>query len=88
MLFHCKVCQEKDSRIQDLKEQIAYLRTLTASPSISDQVTASYLEADGIMSGQQHILEVPSASERAEQGEERTAEDEQRERDRLLAANY
>ncbi len=32
MMFKCSVCEEKDRRVEDLKEQISYLRNLLNPP--------------------------------------------------------
>lgn len=54
-MFKCKVCIEKDKRIQELKDQIAYLRTL-AIPQNSAFDTQSDILDPNI------ILDAPSAA--------------------------
>jgi hypothetical protein len=82
-MFKCKVCAEKDARISDLKSQISHLKALVTPPTNSDP-TVDQLEADGIMNGQQYILEIPTAQDRAAS----TADVEQAERDRIFAGTY
>ena len=53
-MFDCKVCKEKDKRIEDLKEQISYLRGVLNPPK--SELKLAHLEQqdlqeDMIMSG-------------------------------------
>lgn len=83
-MFKCKVCAEKDQRISDLKEQIAHLRQQIALPSNDPEtVPALALEADAIMSGHQHVIEIKDT-----ELPEDDSDAEQLERDRILSANY
>jgi len=82
MLFTCKVCAEKDERIEDLKNQIQFLRAMLA-PREDVSVSAQQLEADAVLSAQQHIVNIPLTQEQLIQ-----AEEERRERDRLLSGTY
>lgn len=50
MIFKCKCCAEKEARIQDLKEQVSYLRTLVYSPNQNYTTPVQY-EADKILEG-------------------------------------
>jgi hypothetical protein len=78
-MFKCSRCSEKDARIADLKDQVAYLRSqLTPSPITPLRV----LEADAILSGNQTTIEIP------EDEDERKARAVTAERDRVLSANY
>lgn len=74
----CKVCAEKDRRILDLKDQISVLRRQLL-PVNSSNPTVTSLEMDGVMSGQQHIIEIPETAEEIAEA---------RERDRLLSGQY
>lgn len=51
-MFDCKVCPEKDNRIEDLKEQIQYLRAVL-NPPISKlaPVESVNLQQDMILDG-------------------------------------
>jgi hypothetical protein len=83
-MFKCKVCAEKDLRIQDLKSQIASLQRLVTPVNDPNRVPAVHMEADGILSGQQHIIELPADMAPLPDAEP----DELSERDRILSANY
>lgn len=81
-MFRCKACPIHEQRIADLKEQIATLKQLVI-PASSDVTPIRSLEADAILSGQQHIIEI---------GESELPKDdtdaEILERDRLFAGTY
>lgn len=47
-MFSCKVCREKDLRIQELKDQISYFKNLLNPPP---RINKYELEADTIMNG-------------------------------------
>lgn len=86
-MFRCKVCAEKDARIEDLKREILFLRTQIYTPNDPHLTPTGQLEADGILSGQQHVLNVPmDADLRAD--ELKYAEEIRSERDRLLSGTY
>jgi len=80
-MFSCKTCPQKDERIADLKDQISFLRS-QVQPS-GDQMTLGQLEADAILSGQQHIIEIRDDGSLVQ-----SADDENSERDRILSGNY
>jgi hypothetical protein len=83
MLFKCKVCSEKDKRITELNSQIEFLRKMlgeTASTGTNPSPVS--LEADGILSGQQHIIQIDEPQEEA------TEEEIDDEATRLLSGNY
>lgn len=86
MFFSCKVCAEKDKRIEELHAQVKFLKSMLSSPSNPGDVTAYALEADGILSAQQHILDVEIPD--SEQFVSREADNELSERDKLLSGNY
>lgn len=81
-MFKCKVCAEKDRRIQDLKSQIETLKQLVVPANDPNQVPIVHLEADGILSAQQHTVQVEEDFPETQNTEELA------ERDRLLSANY
>lgn len=51
--FHCKVCSEKQSRINDLKNEITYLREMVFSQNSEATAPSNVREADYILSGEQ-----------------------------------
>lgn len=85
MLFKCKVCAEKDARIQDLKQQIESLQSLVIPDNSLDKIPANHLEADGVLSGMQHTITVPGAEDLFEPS---TIQEERSERDRILSGTY
>lgn len=86
MIFRCKVCAEKDNRIRDLKDQVAHLRGLVFPNNSPESTPDLILEADGVLSGQQHVFTIPETV--ADAAELRRVEEEESERDRVLAGNY
>lgn len=78
-MFQCRLCQEKDFRIQDLKEQILDLRSLSFPKLGAAHSTLTVLEADAILSGSEEMIPVVNDAE---------AEEIERERDRILSGNY
>lgn len=58
-MFKCKVCTEKDKRIEDLLSQITYLRDQT-SPHVLNAVIPSHQEEANRLMG-------PSVDEEADQ---------------------
>jgi len=85
MLFRCRVCAEKDQRISDLKEQVAFLKSQLVVSNDPEHAPIGQYEADGILSAQQHVIEVPTPEQFSE---DRQAEAERSERERLLAGTY
>lgn len=80
-MFRCKACSEKDNRIQDLKSEIEYLRSLvipTNTPTISE------LEADAVLSGRHHVINVDSEEVQEEPSKQEVAS----EAIRILTGNY
>lgn len=47
-MFNCKVCEEKEKRIQELKEQIAYFRSVLNPPP---RINKYELQEDLVLSG-------------------------------------
>jgi hypothetical protein len=84
-LFTCRVCREKDARISDLKEQIESLKQQVLSPNARSAPALTF-EADGVLSGQQHVIDLSKDTP----ADENVAHypDEQSERDRLFAGTY
>lgn len=51
-MFKCRVCEEKDKRVSDLKEQIEYLRNLLNPPTKKlEYVEPVNLQQDMILEG-------------------------------------
>lgn len=53
-MFNCKVCEEKDKRLEDLREQISYLRNILNPPrsnSKQNYIEQEDLQQDMILSG-------------------------------------
>lgn len=83
-MFACKVCAEKDKRVQVLESEVAFLRNLVHKPVDNSIVTENEMEADGIMSGQDRVIEIePRAHYEAAEDEFITAE-----RQALLDGTY
>lgn len=80
-MFKCKVCLEKEKRIDEFKEQIAYLKSLLAP---TQPVTKYELESDNLMNGggAETIASEHSEEEAAKELEI------QIEHDRILAGTY
>jgi hypothetical protein len=77
-MFACKVCAEKDKRINDLQNEVAYLRELANPSKLNVTIPAIHSEADRIMSASQDEIPSESLSD-----EEITSE-----RIRLLSGTY
>lgn len=82
-MFSCRTCREKDARIADLKEQIAMLRRLALPDNNPHNPTAHALEADAILSGQQHVIEIDESELPDTEMDAITHE-----RDRILSGTY
>lgn len=84
MWFKCAVCAEKDKRVSDLHSEIAHLRKLLRPDVDQSALTLNSLEADGILSGQQHIIEIPDEVKiKLKEQEEEASE-----ASRILAGTY
>lgn len=84
----CAVCAEKDKRIEELREQVAYLKTLTIpenNPALLPLVTR---EADAVISSSQEIINVPVEQKEEYEKYMREREDAMSERDRILSGQY
>lgn len=57
MFFKCKVCDEKDKRIQDLKVEIQFLQKVVSGYTLPAHSNDVAREADAILSGTQDQLE-------------------------------
>lgn len=81
--FSCKVCAEKQARIDDLKAQIKFLQSQVAAPP-SLEAEANAMEADAVLSALQHevVIQEQPVIDPKELDEAR------RERDRLLSGSY
>jgi hypothetical protein len=83
-MFSCRVCAEKDKRVQVLESEITFLRNLVHKPVDNSTITENEMEADGIMSGQDRVIEIePRAQYEAAEDEFVTAE-----RQALLDGTY
>ena len=82
-LFSCKVCAEKQARIEDLKSQIKFLQAQVATPQSID-AEVNTMEADAVLSALQHevVIQEQPVIDPKELDEAR------RERDRLLSGSY
>lgn len=80
MMFKCKVCSEKDSRIADLKDQIEMLRKLAAVPTSASDIPYIAREANAILSADVSSPTVERPESRAEKV--------QREADQILLGSY
>jgi hypothetical protein len=81
-LFKCRVCEEKDRRIVDLKSQLDDLRRLVLPPNHSAGfIHPISVEADAILSGQQEPITLSPE-------QEKEFDELQREADAILAGNY
>jgi len=58
-MFKCKVCEEKDKRLNDLKDEVKYLRSLLRSPVDMRASATANLEANAILNGVSEQIEVP-----------------------------
>lgn len=83
--FSCSICREKDERIADLKQQVANLMQLVSPQNANDpnRVPALNFEANAVLNGQQHIIEIDAEDVPADDADSVLAE-----RDRLLSANF
>ena len=83
-MFKCKVCLEKDLRIVELKEQIAYFKNILNPPP---RINKYELQEDLIMDGGgQEIIPIEDAV--VEKAKAIEAEEARREEDRILTGNY
>jgi len=60
-MFKCKVCSEKDKRIDDLQSQIAMLRAMVTPPSTARDIPILQVEADAVLSGKQDPIGIPES---------------------------
>lgn len=81
MFGKCKVCEQKELRIEELKAQIEFLKDMLQPSSTG---TAVNLEANKILEGSSMpVLEIPDNAEVNKQ-----REDIERERVRIMTGNY
>lgn len=78
MFFKCRVCEEKDKRIQDLHLQIRDLRQLSMPDTSKLSLVA--IESDAVLSGHEEQISISMTEEEAELT--------QREQDRILSGTY
>ena len=65
MLFQCRVCLERDKRINDLRDEISTLRKLVLSERTQAVPSEVEQEADNVISGSPEIAP-PTNSEQRE----------------------
>ena len=58
MFFKCKVCAEKDARIQDLRSEISNLRKLVLPSGPANNFPMVNLEANAVLNPQSEAIEV------------------------------
>lgn len=89
-LFTCHVCAEKERRIADLFKLIEHYKALATPNNNPFRLPAIQMEADAVLSGQQHIIDLraPSAADQEIANQEAQADDEQSEASRLLSGSY
>lgn len=84
MFGKCKVCEEKDKRIEDLKAEIAHFRTIQ-NPPPRQAVLRYEMEADNLLTGgNSETLKSPIDLE----AEAKELARLQAEQDRILTGNY
>lgn len=84
----CAVCAEKDLRIVELKEQVAYLKTLTLPENNPAQQPLVIREADSVISASHEIINVPPEQQSEYEKYMREKEEAIMERDRILSGQY
>jgi hypothetical protein len=83
MFGACKCCLEKDTRIADLKSEIAFLRSLAAPTRSNGSLSLLNLEQDAVLSGHQEQIHISMTPEEME------AQDAiDREASNVLSGNY
>lgn len=83
-MFRCRVCEEKDRRISDLKDEISHLR-VTLNPPPRPAEIRYEMEADNLLSGGNTEKIKTLADIEAETAETARL---QKEQDSLLTGNY
>ena len=82
-MFKCKACEAKQSHIEDLRKQIADLRTLALPKQDASVIPLVQLEADAVLSGTTDVIQVNTTDP-----QEDDAEAIQSEASRILAGTY
>lgn len=57
-MFKCKVCAEKDKRIEDLKTQVDSLLSMVSPKTSAHTIPLNQIEADAILTGRDEVIEV------------------------------
>lgn len=83
-MFKCKVCEEKDKRILDLKEEISHIRNIL-NPPVRQTLVRAELEMDNLLSGGNTETVKTSADILSEANELARL---QKEQDLILTGNY
>lgn len=60
-MFKCKVCAEKDKRVEDLQSRVAFLEKWLTEPR--KEPAMEQLEADALFNASSHIIEIPENHE-------------------------
>jgi hypothetical protein len=72
----CRVCLEKEKRIADLQQELAFMRSMVSPPIDNSSVPFEELEANLVMDGQQDVITIDRDFELS------------REVDRIFSGNY
>ena len=64
-MFDCKNCSEKDCRIQDLKEEIKFLREMLFPKKIKQDVSDVNREVDALWNGSEEIVDISNEAREA-----------------------
>lgn len=83
-MFSCKVCAEKDKRVQALESEIAFLRNLVHRPVDNARIPDSVHEANGILDAADRPIEVQTYADSVIH----LTEEELRERNAILDGSY
>lgn len=83
-MFSCKVCAEKDKRILSLENEISFLRTLVHPVINNAELPDNTLEADGVISGHDHVIEIQSRADALAEEDVLALE----ERNKILSGEY
>ena len=88
MLFKCRVCDEKDKRINDLKIQMHYWRGLASSTAGSNIPTPTLLTDLALSNDSPNDIDIDTKILEAEQAAAVELQSVLAEREALLSGNY
>lgn len=86
-LFRCKICDEKEKRIAELKDEIKFLRSLQDTGNDVFNESPVVREAGAILDNRGEVL-LAEASNEEQQEELEKFESALSERDRIISGNY